>query len=904
MLEEKGNTEGLKHVDIQVNYGNGESDPEDAVMSSFDGTIENVRDQSEPQEDIYLKGSGYQVIEVTWSGNGDIGYQSPWDLIVTEMATCAPEPPSLTDMEKRCVSEAIEFVLDNEAVEKSFGNPVDTDVYADYLRMIEVPIDFSFMKERLASNYYSNIQSVVADVKTIRENCLKYNGPDSELSGLAEDTLKKFVAQIDRLLAKRNASVNVTQLGRDSSDVVIDADAANNDDDGERSDDEGNETEENRDSSTPVLETPTATPRRSQRTQHNAISSLERLPPPHETPRSTPTRNRSLRSGVNDSESDDDDVHLNDDDDHDSEGDESHGSYHIHDPTRTELSSSRSDRMSRTDAGLDEDQSDLSDTDGSDSSVKSEIDSHSDEGSTEVPRQGRTSRRNTRSIALSQRGTATRSGSGMRASVTPSTAITRNGVSIRELARTSERITRSASRILSEGGSDIDVDQDESDNQNSSDAGTEEMNNIDNSSDPAPRPRRSPRASSSSATAGISVLVQPNNRDSTQRRTRSKRGGVNQTSPEHMSRPASYASDDHNDEEEENDDDGGDESDFADEIAARKQATKKRGRTGRRGKQLNVEPVDDVAVANADAAYGNSGLDQVSARTQSRSRSSSRSCKSRAPKTYQEEASDVDLDEFDEEQPEDAEDTDDNDDDDDDQDQEEEDEDGEEEEDEDDDDPDGYAEEYEDYEEPDETSHPRKRTRSRTNPEAPVAKRTRRNSTPTQRATSTRVRATAGRTQERHVGASASAKRASRRLQSMPQTNFAEQSSDIDEADAEARPAAAFSPTTPTALSQQDEWPDVGVDNIVWLSEQILNEMVSYVIGNGRQACVDNLPCWYRSLSLLRQSTEPGLLYLAHTRTHTHLHQNHYSPSFATRLNTVSSGYRKDLSYTRDGEIS
>ena len=43
-------------------------------------------------------------------------------------------------------------------------------------------MDLSFIEERLDNVYYRTIESVKNDLKLIRDNCFKYNLPDSEVS--------------------------------------------------------------------------------------------------------------------------------------------------------------------------------------------------------------------------------------------------------------------------------------------------------------------------------------------------------------------------------------------------------------------------------------------------------------------------------------------------------------------------------------------------------------------------------------------------------------------------------------------------------------------------------------------------------------------------------------------------
>ncbi|EEC48653.1 predicted protein, partial [Phaeodactylum tricornutum CCAP 1055/1] len=54
--------------------------------------------------------------------------------------------------------------------------PVNDYRYSDYPSRVEVPMDLTFVLNRLEADYYGSRPSVVADVRLIRDNCIKYNG--------------------------------------------------------------------------------------------------------------------------------------------------------------------------------------------------------------------------------------------------------------------------------------------------------------------------------------------------------------------------------------------------------------------------------------------------------------------------------------------------------------------------------------------------------------------------------------------------------------------------------------------------------------------------------------------------------------------------------------------------------
>ncbi|KAL7531021.1 hypothetical protein ACHAWF_003599 [Thalassiosira exigua] len=65
--------------------------------------------------------------------------------------------------------------------------------------MVEVPMYLSLIQKRLLSNYYTNKNSVVADIELVRENCYKYNEDGDGFHVLACEMYDKFKSLVDAI---------------------------------------------------------------------------------------------------------------------------------------------------------------------------------------------------------------------------------------------------------------------------------------------------------------------------------------------------------------------------------------------------------------------------------------------------------------------------------------------------------------------------------------------------------------------------------------------------------------------------------------------------------------------------------------------------------------------------------
>jgi hypothetical protein len=262
LRQRANNPEGLKVYAYYVPEG-ADQDPSseeyDAEVIEYSGSDEVA--------DEHLNKSGFEALLIAWLDGSDNPPEdvSPWDVAIPEKSFEAPKAPSLTSEEKRAVSHLLRAIESTPSF-LEFTRSVDTARYSDYFARIEIPMDINRIKQRLRDDYYASTLSVLFDVRLIRENCIKYNGPDADIGFLAFDLYTAFKDGLKTELAKLGVSPEAVAKLDEDPEIVLHANLP-------------------------------STPRDSQgpRTRSLAVgstrSSLELLPPPpgQVTPRSTRT---------------------------------------------------------------------------------------------------------------------------------------------------------------------------------------------------------------------------------------------------------------------------------------------------------------------------------------------------------------------------------------------------------------------------------------------------------------------------------------------------------------------------------------------------------------------------------------------------------------------------------------
>jgi len=77
--------------------------------------------------------------------------------------------------------------------------PVDVNHLGDYLTFIKHPMDLGTMKEKLLAGAYESPQEFESDVRLIVSNCVKYNGPDNQITKLGRKVEDFFNARWQKL---------------------------------------------------------------------------------------------------------------------------------------------------------------------------------------------------------------------------------------------------------------------------------------------------------------------------------------------------------------------------------------------------------------------------------------------------------------------------------------------------------------------------------------------------------------------------------------------------------------------------------------------------------------------------------------------------------------------------------
>jgi hypothetical protein len=166
------------------------SGPEDAEMIAYPGEVD-VLGQEESHPDPHLRGSGFGVLDVRFPNYSDAF--SPWEVSMENMSISRP---LLSEEENKLMFDTVSLLLRKESYFEHFRMPVDTARYSDYNRMVEVSMNLLFIKRRLETNYYASKLSAVADVRLIRDSCIKYNTIENELTRTAGEMCDEFEAKV------------------------------------------------------------------------------------------------------------------------------------------------------------------------------------------------------------------------------------------------------------------------------------------------------------------------------------------------------------------------------------------------------------------------------------------------------------------------------------------------------------------------------------------------------------------------------------------------------------------------------------------------------------------------------------------------------------------------------------
>ena len=186
-------------VEVEAFFCEANEDLEDSVLVSYTGTVVEYKQETNDElfDSPHLSGSGYRSVHLRWEGERRTDISSPWEVGVTspEEFNCHVERPQLNEDEKRIAREALREIRSIANVSDFFGQPV-IEAYSDYGCRVEVPMDLSFISGRLEAGYYSNRLSIVADVRLVLTNCVKYNGENDSLTSVGMEMLSAFESRL------------------------------------------------------------------------------------------------------------------------------------------------------------------------------------------------------------------------------------------------------------------------------------------------------------------------------------------------------------------------------------------------------------------------------------------------------------------------------------------------------------------------------------------------------------------------------------------------------------------------------------------------------------------------------------------------------------------------------------
>lgn len=192
VIVEQGIGSGVELTDFFMN-----SDAEDSRFDPFlcdlYTTIPDV------EREIHFQGSGYSNVNIKYEGT-DESYANTWDVTVRGTEDQCPLPTCLTNEQTKALLGILDSLESDMHVKAIFSAPVDTRTFVDYNQMIEVPMDISVIRRRLDQQYYTNVYSVLADIKLIRDNCYKYNKMGSEITSEAKKLFDTFQASFEEIM--------------------------------------------------------------------------------------------------------------------------------------------------------------------------------------------------------------------------------------------------------------------------------------------------------------------------------------------------------------------------------------------------------------------------------------------------------------------------------------------------------------------------------------------------------------------------------------------------------------------------------------------------------------------------------------------------------------------------------
>lgn len=121
-----------------------------------------------------------------------------------------------------------------------FQKPVNTKQFPDYLTFVSNPMDLSTVKNKLRKLQYPTADTFIEDIKLIRDNCEKYNGPQHSLTFI----INSMYERTQRMVADNANKIKELEemiKANDNGSLIINSLTGNNeliDDENEKIEDE------------------------------------------------------------------------------------------------------------------------------------------------------------------------------------------------------------------------------------------------------------------------------------------------------------------------------------------------------------------------------------------------------------------------------------------------------------------------------------------------------------------------------------------------------------------------------------------------------------------------------------------------------------------------------------------
>jgi hypothetical protein len=193
----------VSNLSVTINYppdGRDQDGKEDPFYVPYEAELIDYAETDE--HEFHFQGSGYNALTMNWADSETDEEPIPvcsWDIQVND-ALKAPKVPAMSAETGKAVNAALKQIMSTDPkIKEWYDSMPDTRIYSDYLLMIEIPMYLSKIRLRLQNGYYSNKNSVVADIELIKENCYKYNEDNNDFYELACQMHTDFKTLVDAI---------------------------------------------------------------------------------------------------------------------------------------------------------------------------------------------------------------------------------------------------------------------------------------------------------------------------------------------------------------------------------------------------------------------------------------------------------------------------------------------------------------------------------------------------------------------------------------------------------------------------------------------------------------------------------------------------------------------------------